>query len=237
MIARKQIHAVNPMALALRTNISKGGDRWQAEHGFMTPVTMAGIGDAIDNAANAAINDVINFGVSQIPGAVSGNNTSLSSLDVVPYQNAVFQNVIKPIADQVNQNGASLSYQTLNAMLSAIVDIENRWLSFLHNTPWPTERQKTRAAAAEQTLAPYFTLYVQRITGLMQTASNSISQIVSGTPPIGTTPVTLPGFPGSTGSPITGPVNPGNLTTAGFSTPLAVCLGLVILYLFKKGKL
>jgi hypothetical protein len=152
------------------------------------------------------------------------------TVDVVPYQNAIFNDVIVPISNIVNSaNAPMLTTDELQQMLTALNTAHDAWENFIHNYPWATNTLRQRALAGEATLAPYWTLYQQRIQALMVNAPSGAGY-TSGIP--GIVPITLPG--GTTPVGTTPPPSIGGILTAGFSSPIAVGLGILALYYFSK---
>lgn len=183
-----------------------GGVRW-------TPFT--GMGDVIPDGSQAG--DLGEFTVSalgviqKIENFLHIGTGHMEADRITPIQNDVFLNVVKPITDNVNLYGSTLSYQTLSAMWNAIEAVKAKWLTFLHSTNWSDGRA---AAQAEETLAPYFSDIEAKIQHLLQTASTSITDVIGG--------VTLPG---GTYPPV---------TTMGGSSLLWVGVGVVALWLFSS---
>jgi len=208
--------AVNPYTLALQTGISR--NRRPRLSGFLDDL-------------EASASDIASQELSNLQHQIT---TSGSNADIVPYQNAVFNQVIVPISNVVNSSQAStLSTQQLEAMLNTLISEKERWLQFANTYPWPTSTARNRAIAGVQTLAPYWDTYEQRIRALIPNSTYDYSGVITGvTNPAGTTSPTYPGqspLPGQGG--FIGPVQP---TAAGFSTPWAVGLGLLAFYLFSK---
>lgn len=155
---------------------------------------------------------------------------------IVPIQNQVVNDVIAPIAAAVNDpDKGSLSYQVLQKMWDAITATEAKWLAFLHNTDWKDGRA---AGQAETTLQPYFTDQKNKIQALMQTASTSIIQYVTGVPDVpGLVIPPIPGSGASAPGPVYGPVRPpvsSSALTAGFSTFVPLLLGVGLLWWFSQ---
>ncbi len=186
------------------------------------------------------------FGTQTIEGAVHDwTGAGAFDVDIVPYQNAVFNGVIVPISNIVNASTASqLSTQELNLLLRILQGEQQRWLNFASNYPWKTVQERNRAAAGVQTLSPYWSLYQQRIEALIPNSSSDyVDAIMGASAPAGLVSPVYPGeAPGSgyvgTGT-ITGgtgglPGGGGVHTTAGFSTPTAVILGILALMIFSR---
>lgn len=73
---------------------------------------------------------------------------------IVPIQNQIHYDVLKPIAEAVNAPYKdALSQSQLMEMLNALLTTKDYWLNFLHNTQWSDGRA---AVQAEQTLAFLF---------------------------------------------------------------------------------
>ena len=207
--------AVNPYTLALQTGISRSR---RGMSGFLDD-----LGNIVSNAASNELSDL----QQQI-------SSSGSSADIVPYQNAVFNQVIVPISNVVNSSqAATLSTQQLEAMLNTLISEKERWLQFANSYPWPTSTARNRAIAGVQTLAPYWDTYEQRIRALIPNSSYDYTGVITGV--TNPAPTTSPTYPGQ--SPLPGQggfVGPVQTTAAGFSTPMAVGLGLLAFYLFSK---
>lgn len=203
------------------------------------PYTLAGsfletVGDFVNDAIDTAnkIDDTAN----QIENAARGGGTLV---DVVPYQNAVFNGVVVPISNVVNgPNASRLTQQEIQYLLNALDSAYQKWETFIHSYPWPTAQARNRALAGEATLAPYWDLYRQRLNALLPNADYSYTEAAFGVNiPVTTAPPTYPGQGPRPGDPgYVGPVQPtgGGTSTAGFSQIVPVALGLAALYFLTR---
>jgi hypothetical protein len=249
--------AVNPALLALQTGVLKPrmiwtdstGDNGKASNIARDIRVSMGLGDGGDysQGLNGPAGSMASFDPEPISSAALniidaitgffGLGAGRKEADaIVPIQNQVVNDVIAPIAAAVNDPDAhSLSYQSLQKMWDAITATEAKWLAFLHNTDWKDGRA---AGQAETTLQPYFTDQKNKIQALMQTASTSIVQAITGAPDIpGLIIPPIPGSGQSAPGPVYGPTRPPStpsVLTAGFSTFVPVLLGVGLLWWFSQ---
>lgn len=199
--------AVNPYTLAINSGVSKN---------------LRGLGISFSDISGLikTVGDTSRM-LQTASGSVSG-----SIIDIVPYQNAVFNQIIVPVSNVVNSADAgTISYQDLDAMLTVLLDAKERWLAFALGYAWPDARSKLRAQAGVNTLAPYWDDYESRIRTLMASAPYSYwSAVTGGTSPAVTGPVTYPGAAPGARYPTP------EVTTAGFGgavVPAVIGLGLL----------
>lgn len=115
---------------------------------------------------------------------------------IVPVQNQVHYNVLKPIAEAVNAPyKAQLTQGQLGTMLDALLNVKQRWLDFLHNTQWSDGRA---AVQAENDLAFLFDDQERKLRELLVNAPYFGGP--GDIPLVG--PVTIPGQPGRGTAPI-----------------------------------
>lgn len=87
---------------------------------------------------------------------------------IVPIQNQIHYEVLKPIAEAVNAPYKdALSRSQLVAMLDALLTTKENWLAFLHNTDWTDGRA---AVQAENDLAFLFDDQERKIRQLLVNA-------------------------------------------------------------------
>jgi hypothetical protein len=250
---------INPALLALQTGVLKPkpnmmwtdstGDNGKAANIARDVRVGMGLGDGGDysQGLSGPAGSMANFDPEPISSAALNIIDAITGFfglgagrkeadKIVPIQNQVVSGVIAPIAAAVNDpNANTLSYQSLQKMWDAITATEAKWLAFLHNTDWSDGRA---AGQAETTLQPYFTDQKNKIQALMQTASTSIIQYVTGTPDVpGLVIPPIPGSGSSAPGPVYGPTKPpvsSSPLAAGFSTFVPVLLGVGLLWWFSQ---
>jgi hypothetical protein len=108
---------------------------------------------------------------------------------IVPFQNEVFETVLRPIIE-AKDSGQALSYAQLKAMVDALDTTERAWLRFLHETDWSDGRA---AVQAEDTLDDMFASVRNELVQRAATAGDNPANVyIPG--PINTGPSVTP-FP------------------------------------------
>ncbi len=202
--------AVNPYALAVRTQRQRGG--------------LSGLGLALDTVAavdpEPYSKAALTF-IATIENFLHIGAGRQEADQIVPKQNQLVEQVIAPISDAVS--GAYATRWTpsqLRSMSNSLQQAEYAWLKFLHETNWSDGRAATQA---EATLAPYFDGLEAKIQFLLQTAPTSaVGDALDWLSPTGPVPptLTLPGYP-------TAPIPPGGVTQAGMG--LLPIVGIAVL--------
>lgn len=87
---------------------------------------------------------------------------------IVPIQNQIHHQVLAPVAEAVNASYRhEINQSQLAKMLSTLLNVEEAWLMFLHDTEWTDGRA---AVQAEATLDFLFADQARKIRELQQTA-------------------------------------------------------------------
>jgi len=139
---------------------------YDAPSGY-SPAGLAGLGDITDTMSTIASFDPepISSSALQVAATATRVINQIESFfgigagrreadQIVPIQNDMHYNIIKPVYDVLElPDKSAVSCQTLATLYQSAYAAWQKWIDFLHNTNWSDGRA---AVQAEATLAPYW---------------------------------------------------------------------------------